>query len=292
MFEDYGEYLCHYTTRETAFRLILPSRRIRLSPYTAMRDPLEYTPWTFGAGFFTDAFEDEQEEARVYGQAQELLNQIKRETKLLALTQDARSYEGIAQMFGRCWARARMWEHYGENHEGVCLVFRKRDFGEQLRADFTRRGVDEIYEGEVGYTPEGIAGEIGALDLMLEEFKKGMDEAVKRHLESYYRELFLLKTLEWESEHEYRYAVHTPANDFEFVDFGDTLDRVIVGVDFPAWEAGGALEVCEDRGVEAFRLRWLKEGPWPVPLEPYSATRTKRMAKLRARLGILRSGGN
>jgi hypothetical protein len=37
---DPGRYFFHYTTREVPFGGILPSRRLRLSPYGAMRDPL------------------------------------------------------------------------------------------------------------------------------------------------------------------------------------------------------------------------------------------------------------
>lgn len=38
---DPGKYFFHYTTRDAAFGGILLSRRLRLSPYGVMRDPLE-----------------------------------------------------------------------------------------------------------------------------------------------------------------------------------------------------------------------------------------------------------
>ena len=46
---DYGDYFFHYTTRDAAFGHILPTRKLRMSPYSAMRDPLEKqevaVPW-------------------------------------------------------------------------------------------------------------------------------------------------------------------------------------------------------------------------------------------------------
>jgi len=45
-----GEWLFHYTTLEKAIELILPSLRMKLSPFTEMRDPREYEPWAPSVG--------------------------------------------------------------------------------------------------------------------------------------------------------------------------------------------------------------------------------------------------
>jgi hypothetical protein len=38
---EVDDYIFHYTTRDAAFGHIIPERRLRLSPYRRMRDPLE-----------------------------------------------------------------------------------------------------------------------------------------------------------------------------------------------------------------------------------------------------------
>jgi hypothetical protein len=121
----------------------------------------------------------------------------------------------------------------------------------------------------VRYTPAGLAGSTGALTLRLDNFKKKpTDVAVAEHVERHYPDLFLLKTEEWASEHEYRYLATSPGSDYLYVPIKESLLAVIVGADFPPWEAAGVLEICKRIGVEAYRLKWLREGPWPVLLRP------------------------
>jgi hypothetical protein len=52
---EHGEFFFHHTTADTAFRHILPTGELRLSPYSQMRDPLEAKAWHMGAsGFVPD----------------------------------------------------------------------------------------------------------------------------------------------------------------------------------------------------------------------------------------------
>jgi hypothetical protein len=44
-YRQVGELLCHYTTADAALNHILPERRLRMSPYISMRDPLEAKQW-------------------------------------------------------------------------------------------------------------------------------------------------------------------------------------------------------------------------------------------------------
>ena len=49
-----GEWLYHYTTLETALVHVLPRHRLRLSPFSRMRDPREYKQWFPGAAGFLE----------------------------------------------------------------------------------------------------------------------------------------------------------------------------------------------------------------------------------------------
>lgn len=50
----------------------------------------------------------------------------------------------------------------------------------------------------------------------------------------------LRRTLDWASEHEYRFVVTAPDQEYVRVGFGDALKAVIVGERFPAWQRPGA----------------------------------------------------
>ncbi|MGI8407807.1 MAG: DUF2971 domain-containing protein [Actinomycetota bacterium] len=266
---DYGSVVCHYTRSATAFEHILPTRRLRFSPYRLMRDPMESKEWVFGAAFFPDHFQGQDDEMRAYGEAHQAANALKSETKLLALTTDAPGYEDAGmqeEMFGRGWARARMWELYGEKHRGACLVFDRDELQDELNDGLREAGAGAVYHGPVRYTQTGLAG--AHISFHLDSFKaKSFGEAIADFLERHHRDLFLLKTLDWESEHEYRYLAMSEGDDYLFARFGSSLKAVIVGEECPPWQWQGVLDLCDEVGASAYRLHWLHEGPYPVELE-------------------------
>src|SRR4051812_25996585 len=116
-----GEFLFHYTRARTAFEHILPAKKIRLNPYRLMRDPLEAQHWpepSVSLGSPGDAPPAEGELAR-YG----VVVAAKAAARLLSLTVDAHDYGDDTEPFGRGYARASMWQLYGDDHRGVCLAF-------------------------------------------------------------------------------------------------------------------------------------------------------------------------
>jgi hypothetical protein len=262
-----GDFFFHYTTRDAAFGDILPRKRIRLSPYSKVRDPLEYKAY-FTAAYFEDSFKDEEGKdpaLEIWSKSNELAARLRRETKLLALTVDAaQGYEGEkAEGFGRGWSRTRMWEQYAENHEGVCLMFRRDNLKQRLKEGLTAQGAGALYDGEVRYTETGLAGEPQAQNLALDQFVGGKtSEAMADHLEKHHRELYFLKTRDWESEHEYRFVTLSPGADYQYVEFGDDVVAfVVVGEKFPRWQIAGALETCKLAKVQPLRLTWWNYRP-------------------------------
>jgi hypothetical protein len=116
-----GEVLFHYTTLDTAVRYILPDTQLRMSPFSSMRDPREYQRWRPAAGGYMG------DDARLelddhVGEIEDTVNALKDRFKLLALTMDD---PHDATVYGRGFARSRLWEAYGDRGRGVCLVFEK-----------------------------------------------------------------------------------------------------------------------------------------------------------------------
>ena len=264
-----GDFFFHYTSREAAFDHILPTGRLRLSPYDRVNDPLENQPWRFAGAFFIDeASPDPQAPERAYFEFDREARVIWGSAKLLALTVDAppdTGYEGTAEFFGRGWARARMWDQYSERHMGVCLLFDRSKLTASINASLQEQGFALPYHREIAYTEEGPAGSLLSLDLGA---IAGNVTAplVRQFVEDNHEELFFLKTRDWETEFEYRFVVTAPEEDYVSVDYDDALEAVIVGERFPKWQEPGAIDVCRGVGAMAARIDWSMRRPIPVRL--------------------------
>jgi Protein of unknown function (DUF2971) len=97
-----------------------------------MRDPLEAQHWPALRAYRVDSSDQQQdwhEHARVV-----VVIQAKAAAKLLSLTADA-DYGDDTEPFGRGYARASMWQLYGDDHRGVCLAFDRERLLAALRSE-------------------------------------------------------------------------------------------------------------------------------------------------------------
>ena len=155
---EVGEHFFHYTTREAVFEHILPERRLRLSPYAWMRDPLEAQPPSLNATMAVPETEEALEELHyLQSDASDLVAKRRAEAKLLSLTIDASDYESSDEVFGRGYSRARMWEQYADGHRGVCLVFQRSELTSRVEEQIVARG-GQVCSGPVEYSKTGLAG--------------------------------------------------------------------------------------------------------------------------------------
>lgn len=264
----YNSVLCHYTTARTAFEHIVPTGRLMLSPYERMRDPMETQPWRMGGSMMLDESQSGAIADKAFFKAYEEMERLRTKAKLAALTIDAAEYEQLElheSLYGRGWARARMWEQYGDTHRGVCLVFDREALVDAFSTQSQDPDVDFFLGEKVRYTPAGTGSEHSARNMDLASFMAGDTKAAaKAHLATFARELLFTKTRDWEAEHEFRFVLTTESVGFEFLEFGSSLKAVIVGSDFPQWQVRGASQVCEQSEAELLRIRWFSEGPWLV----------------------------
>jgi hypothetical protein len=254
-----------------------------------MRDPLENKTWFLPGsspiGRNTQA-SDLQEQQAALLEFNLLANAIRQRARLLALTVDAEGYADTAKEFSRGWARPRMWEHYAENHAGVCLVFDANGFINAVVRSLESQGLPHPYYKRVRYT------ETGSADLMLDLpalAGQTTPSTVAQYIEDHHVDLFFRKALDWETEHEYRFVLTAPEG-YEsdvFVDFGESLMAAIVGEKFPSWQLAAAIDVCVGAGVDPLRLDWTTGRPTLAELPPGQPTReeTERF------IGMLRGVG-
>jgi hypothetical protein len=141
---DHGSYFYHYTKWKTASEDIIPTGKLRLSPYARMSDPLEAMAPMLAAGV---SYSPTDEEAATklglaHVETQEELGRLRSCAKVLSLTVDAAWAANVPEFdrrFGMGWARARMWEQYAEDHTGVCLIFARKPFEQIVLAQLQER---------------------------------------------------------------------------------------------------------------------------------------------------------
>jgi hypothetical protein len=218
--ETPGQWLYHYTTLETALVHILPSQRLRLSPFSEMRDPREYNRWLPATAGFSELSGDVL--ARAWDRQSDRLNMLLNEFKLLSFTTDSECDEGT---YGRGFARSRLWDAYAQRGSGVCLVLRMeaalRVIPPQLEA------VGQPTHGRVRYENVPTHGEIMFhFEEMLGDLEAAADRIASNP--TYVEKLFLTKNTEWDSEREYRFIVRS-SSDYEYVDISEALIAVCRG---------------------------------------------------------------
>jgi hypothetical protein len=262
-----GDWLAHYSTADVVFAHILPTGQLRMSPYRTMRDPLENKKLPITVAWRGHSRDDA---AKAVNRVVASINRLRDDVRVLSLTRDATVSKGPNLYFGCCWARPRMWEQYGDNHRGACLIFRRRALESALRADLHQHGLHGLhYLGKVYYTPAGFAGSRARSIIDDRIFNNDTrDVATGQFIEEHKRDLFFLKTDDWATEFEYRAVLLKPKDEYAYVSFGDALAAVVVGERFPVWQLAGAHNACMDTGVQLKQIGWQHGLPRLVDVAP------------------------
>jgi hypothetical protein len=246
-----GPWVAHYTTADAAFDHILPTGRLRMSPYRRMDDPLENQDFFLGMAYTGSGPPDE---AGALFEAMGRVKDIRDGMRVLSLTRDVvrPSYQ---PSYGCCWARPRMWQQYAEAHRGACLVFDQAELESELTGQLGRLGT--YYHGEVQYSPGGFyssAAKTITEPAILNPSTRA--RALERYVETYHQDFFFLKDEDWATEYEYRYVLLLPSDEYAHVDYGSALKAVVVGDKFLLWHWLAARTVCDSASVELRRMRW------------------------------------
>jgi hypothetical protein len=195
------------------------------------------------------------------------MRELKSRVKILSLTAETPDPEAIpgderSDVFGRGFAHASLWEHYADNHRGVCLCLGHRGLSRRMSEQLEHVGT--FNEGLVKYEDAEIAAE--ARHFILDEVgEHGVTAAVEEHVKKHLREVFFKKLLDWDSEVEYRYALQTGDSDPVFVNVGGALRAVILGAAVPPVYLPAVAAICDPMGIEIFQIRWFNGRPRLTP---------------------------
>jgi Protein of unknown function (DUF2971) len=235
-----------------------------MGPFSTMRDPRESHDWGLSASTYGGADVDD---ARRFVEFQREMSELKSRVKILSLTAedpglDTGGRDHRSEVFGRGFAHASLWEHYADNHRGVCLCLEHERLSELMREKLDHGGT--LSEGFVEYEDGEIAP--AAMHFILDEVRQhGVSAAVEEHVKKHLRELFFKKLADWDSEAEYRYVLQTADSDPVFVDVGGALRAVILGAAVPPVYLPALAELCDPSGIEIFQIYWLNGRPRLTP---------------------------
>jgi hypothetical protein len=266
-----GELLFHYTTAATAFEKILPDGKIRLSPYSLMRDPLEAQHWPEPSAYWENPSEANQD-ALELGRTVVVVA-AKAASRLLSLTVDA-DYGDDTEPFGRGYARASLWQMYGDDHRGVCLAFDRAALLDGLRtalADSARLLAQPVQYVQ-SLTPDVLPSE-----RLRDTSQAALEEAVEDYLDQNADRLLFSKLHDWSGEHEFRFVAVRHGNESEPLDvpYGDSLRAVICGHQLPGWQRAGGAVICREVGnPDLLRCIWHGRRPMIVSDMPGFGERT------------------
>ena len=247
---DPDQWVYHYTTRDTAIGSILPTGQIRLSLYEWMADPRESKTWLFG-GHGSGDYD-------LWELIQRINKLAKSNAKLFCVTRDAPDIPPPPnERYQRGFAHSRMWTDYAGRHTGVCMIFNRR----RLHAAITTAlGTDNVYADDVTYGEwTSLQGEAHTIDYKSLD-QHGVDEALRAHIRTYIDQLFFYKNTDWAAEVEHRWLYLGDSPTPEFVPFGDALEGLCVGENYPAVPAGEDPSLrclAEQFGITAIpRITW------------------------------------
>ena len=241
--------LAHYTTSSAVFEHILPSGRLRLSPYRLMRDPIENKDILPSISWHGDPPDADRAIATVYSH----LTMVRDRMRVLSFTRDA-DERGEHPAFDCCWSRPRMWEQYGDAHRGACLLFHRPTLERAIHETWSRK---RTYLRNVDYTREGIAGS-AARSLIDQRIFEGQElaRAVAEYVEHRHDALFFLKSDDFATEYEYRVVLAAGDDDYAYIEYHNALVGVVVGERFPAWQRSAASAACSKQGLRLGRMHW------------------------------------
>ena len=221
------EYVAHYTSLDTVVKYIIPDKKIRVGSAELLNDPYEnIVDWLeIEANIKEISFNESYQN---FLNLNKIKERIKRSIKIFSTTTFDENSKNTADISNDIYCRPRMWAQYGDNHEGVCLIFDKKELHTEFKCS---RNVELIY-GKVEYESfipiihNDILIEPSMLKLLSDDpyklYKKLNDN---QQLKS----RFFRKHNDWESEHEYRWLVFAEDGSELKISIHNSLKAIVFG---------------------------------------------------------------
>ena len=249
-------WVYHYTSRNTAIEKVLHFQQLRFNPFIHTNDPRESKMWHFTLMAGKPISNDTAFSLYKPVSEAELTDAVKHGCKLLCFSQDSnkrlQQFPESLSSYG-CF-RSRMWAQYGQGHSGVCLAFDKEMLDQSITEELRKKG--RIYKGNVEYT-ENDRDIYQALGFNADAIRiDGLVIAVEKHLDLFYKQLFLQKDTDWKDENEYRWIIKTNNMNPEYVTINKSIRAVFLGIEFPQVYESLIIDLASRLDTPIYRIKW------------------------------------
>lgn len=274
MLQQHNRYVYHYTRACTLTDYILPSGKLRFSRFQNVNDPRESKDWIFNyrsmsrdLNFDTTPIE------------RKLNKSLKHSWRIGCFVSDpyealvTREREDLGEdileaAYERGHSRPRMWAQYGEGYKGACLVFDKFKLNADICAASSTMG-SKVYADKVVYRNPPIVPDLrkpGALIISIDEIDRiGFGSAVEAHILNHWKELFFVKSRDWEQEREFRWIIDGKGDEDFYINIQNSLVGIALGDLFPDHLKTKVGQFASSSPVSIAIMHWQNGVPQPAP---------------------------
>jgi hypothetical protein len=243
-----GNRIYYYCRLSTAIEKILPNKELLLNFIKNTNDPREYKDFVFAARYFpTDTINFDENSKRVS-------HLLRNDCKVLCFSSDYKHFWGHSY--------SRMWSHYGDNHEGLCLELDKSEFIEENKDKIASKMFRNIK-----YYEFDIKKQIKHKPIDYTQIKNGnLDHYIKSKFRNKYSvHIYFTKNKEWESEREIRLIYFSNNLENEYCTIKRSLKNIHLGVKFNDGYLPSIIKLAPD--TEIFRMDYRDVGLRSIPIK-------------------------
>lgn len=242
-----------------------------IADLSSMGDPWE--SGQFGLHSFAGAQEPDFDERRTT--VRRVSSALRGQTRIVSLTRDRPTGEpGSAEWsLTRGYSRPRMWEVYGENHEGFCLLVDRRRISDNFQQMF---GEPEVFTfcANVEY-PTDLRAHFAGLSLSVANVSvSDIERLVADTMRTRHEVLFLTKNRDWSGEDEFRLGLIGATSEApRLLPLTDAAVAIVIGARATQSTVGALGSLARALALETSvaQLSWINGIPELVPCA-WSAT--------------------
>ena len=263
---DYGKYIYHYTKIKTCSDYILQDMTLQFGIFSRTNDPREFdTPPTV----LSTSGKMGKRDFDFLNEYQHSLISGKNRFNVTCFCEDNEEIMGKENsvVFGKGWARARMWAQYADSHKGVCIVFDKAKL-----IDEVTKQASEFRHGEIKYENRNPALE-SLLDIHIDEETELTLEIESKIIDKLYESLFY-KFDDYRDENEFRVIVKQEGENLFKLNIASSIHAVIFGaksgleyssIDYDEYlesKRYRIIELCKKKNIDMYNAMWSVKEPW------------------------------
>ena len=261
-FHDKRNIIYHYTKKATALKKILRNNEFSFSHNKNLNDPKENKIWfnsKVGAEFFDweGYFKFFQFNVQLACFTVDNKNEMSKHENTIGLVYPGKGFN-----------HPRMWAQYGENHEGICLVFDRDKFLSNINEVDS---IKKVYSDKIVYVPSlfhhiNSSKIYNAYDIGLDDSEKPIDELALKKIEQGKKTFFFRKLLDWRDENEYRFIAISKNTEKISISIDNSLVTIILGWLYPEDDLEEVIEMGKKYKVHVFQMEY-HNGSSHIPKE-------------------------